>query len=152
MKKSSHSAVASSLQQAGFTDIVLIGDSGGNQRGLQRVAGALNARWADRRARAHFVGEYYDPGWTATERYTEDVLGVAETRSDGHHDDIWVTAMMAVTDPEQIRHRQRLARGLATINGVSIASLDDTVRLGRAMIDFRAELTARAVRSRLAGN
>ena len=142
--------IAASLRQAGFRDIVLIGDSGGNQAGMATVAANLNERWADTTTRVHFVREFYDPGWEATERYTEEELGVAETRHDGYHDDIWVTAMMMVSDPEQVRHAERAAAGLASINGVSIESIDETAELGRKMIEFRADLTATAIRAAIA--
>lgn len=144
--------IASSLRQSGFTDIVLIGDSGGNQRGMANVAEALNTRWAGTATRAHFVREFYDPGWVATEQYTERELGVAETRHDGHHDDIWVTAMMMVTDPEQVRFDARVDADLASINGVALEPLEDTVALGRKMIEFRADLTADAIRAAIAAD
>jgi creatinine amidohydrolase/Fe(II)-dependent formamide hydrolase-like protein len=142
--------IASSLKQAGFTDIVFIGDSGGNQRGMETVAGILNERWKGDPARAHFIMEFYTPGWEETERYTEEELGVAEGAHDGYHDDIWVTAMMAVTDPEQIRYNQRVDAGLASINGVGLEPLADTVELGRKMIEFRADYTVTAIRKALA--
>ena len=144
--------IASSLKQAGFADIVFIGDSGGNQRGMRAVAERLNDRWQDEVARAHFVVEFYSPGWEDTERYTEEMLGVAETASDGYHDDIWVTAMMAVTDPEQIRYRQRLDAGLASINGVDLQPLRETMELGSKMLDFRARYTADVIRRTLAAD
>ncbi len=137
--------IAASLRQAGFADIVLIGDSGGNQAGMARVADRLSRQWGDS-ARIHFIGEFYDPGWAETERYTEQELGIAETRHDGFHDDIWVTAMMMVADPNQVRHQQRLEAGLASINGVSIADLAATVELGQKMIAFRAAHAAKAIR------
>ena len=143
--------IASSLKQAGFTDVVMIGDSGGNQRGMAAVAERLNARWADSGTRAHFVREFYDPGWVATEEFTAEALGVEETGHDGHHDDIWVTAMMMVTDPDQVRFSERAAAGLASINGVAITPLDETVELGRRMIEFRARLTADAIRAAVEG-
>ncbi len=138
--------ISSSLRQAGFLDIVLIGDSGGNQRGMNAVAELLNERWKNEDARVHFVREFYTPGWEETERHTEEVLGVSEGDRDGYHDDIWVTAMMAVTDPEQIRYRERVDAGLASINGVDLTPLDATVDLGRKMIEFRARYTAAAIR------
>ncbi|MFT4670939.1 MAG: creatinine amidohydrolase [Pseudohongiellaceae bacterium] len=137
--------IASSLKQSGFTDIVMIGDSGGNQSGMANVADALGADWTDDETRIHFVREFYDPGWVATEDYTQSELGVAELSNDGYHDDIWVTAMMMVTDPEQVRFSQRVNAGLASINGVSITPLEDTIELGRKMIEFRAEYTALAI-------
>ena len=142
--------IASSLKQSGFTDIVMIGDSGGNQSGMANVADALSADWIDDGTRIHFVREFYDPGWVATEDYTQRELGVAQSSNDGYHDDIWVTAMMMVTDPDQVRFSQRVNAGLASINGVSITPLEDTIELGRKMIEFRAEYTARAIQKAVA--
>lgn len=143
--------IASSLKQHGFKDIILIGDSGGNQRGMQAVAETLNARWTGSDARAHFLAEFYQPGWQVTEDYTEKELGIVETTNDGHHDDIWVTAMMMVTDPETVRYRQRMAADLASINGVDISSLEDSIELGNKMIAVRAAYTADAIRAAIAG-
>lgn len=142
--------IANSMKQSGFTDVVLIGDSGGNQRGMATVAESLEKQWSNQGARIHFVREFYDPGWVETEQYTERVLGVAEGDHDGYHDDIWVTAMMMVTDPEQVRYDQRVDAGLASINGVAITPLNETIDLGKKMIDFRARFTAEAIRAAIA--
>ena len=139
--------IAASLRQAGFNNIVLIGDSGGNQRGMGAVAEALNEAWSEEVTRVHYIREFYDPGWVATENYTAEVLGVEEQEHDGHHDNIWVTAMMMVTDSTQVRYEQRLKADLASINGVDISDLEATTELGRKMIEFRAELTADAIRA-----
>ncbi|GIT34423.1 MAG: hypothetical protein Ct9H300mP4_07420 [Gammaproteobacteria bacterium] len=137
--------IASSLKQSGFKNIIFIGDSGGNQKGMEIVAKKLNQRWSGSGVLAHYIPEYYNPGWEETERFTKEVLGVEETSNDGHHDDIWVTAMMMVTDPEQVRHQQRIDAGLASINGVDITPIDETTELGRKMLEFRAEFTADAI-------
>ena len=47
--------ICSSLKQHGFTDIVLIGDSGGNVRGMKQVAEELNAQWAGGSTDVHFI-------------------------------------------------------------------------------------------------
>ncbi len=138
--------IASSLRQAGFLDIVMIGDSGGNQLGMANVANTLGHRWHGGATRIHFIREFYDPGWLETEQFTERELGVAQTSDDGFHDDIWVTAMMTVTDPEQVRYQQRIEAGLASINGVAITPLVETIQLGQKMIQFRAQYTAEAIR------
>jgi hypothetical protein len=130
----------------------MIGDSGGNQAGMENVARRLNATWSGTPTRVHFVRAYYDPGWKATETYTRDTLGVEQTRDDGIHDDIWVTAMMAVTDPRQIRYEERVEAGLASINGVALEPLERTVELGEAMIAFRARFTADAIREAIAAS
>jgi creatinine amidohydrolase/Fe(II)-dependent formamide hydrolase-like protein len=141
--------IASSLKQHGFEDIVFIGDSGGNQKGMKSVAEKLNERWANSGVRAHFIAEFYTSGWEETEKYTAEVLGVEESRWDGHHDDIWVTAMMMVTNPDTVRHDQRLSADLATINGVDISDREKTIELGRKMVEFRARHTADAIRAAL---
>ncbi|WP_439102129.1 creatininase family protein [Congregibacter sp.] len=138
--------IATSLKQSGFTDIVMIGDSGGNQEGMKNVAAALNERFEKTPTRFHFIEAFYNPGWEATENYTRDVLGIDETQKDGHHDDIWVTAMMMATDPAQVRFDERVSAGLASINGVPITPLQDAVALGERMIAFRAAMTADAIR------
>ena len=48
-----------SLKQHGFVDVFLIGDSGGNQNGMQVVSEALNDEWRSSESRVHFVSEYY---------------------------------------------------------------------------------------------
>jgi hypothetical protein len=54
--------------------------------------------------------------------------------------------MMMLTDPETVRFQQRVEAGLASINGVALSPLQDTVELGRRMVEFRAGLTAKVVR------
>jgi len=48
-----------SLNQHGFIDILLIGDSGGNQNGMRVVSEALNDEWKNSETRVHFISEYY---------------------------------------------------------------------------------------------
>jgi len=140
------SDIADSLRLHGFRDVILIGDSGGNQRGMKAVAEDLNRRWQGSGATAHAVLEFYQPGWSETEKYTEEVLGVREGKSDGHHDDIWVTAMMMVTDPTSVRYQERVDAELASINGIDLTPMEDTIELGRKMVAFRAEYTANVIR------
>ena len=54
--------------------------------------------------------------------------------------------MMMVTEPAQVRYEQRVEAGLASINGVPLTPLEDTIELGRKMVEFRAEYTANAIR------
>ena len=52
--------ICRSYRAHGFVDIILIGDSGGNQRGMQAVAETLNELWKGEAARVHFLPEYYN--------------------------------------------------------------------------------------------
>src|SRR5947207_4413549 len=52
-------SAARSFRQHGFRDIVLLGDHGGYQKNMVRVADKLNREWAGSAARVHAVTEYY---------------------------------------------------------------------------------------------
>lgn len=135
--------VAMSLAAHGFENVVFIGDSGGNQRGMAAVAEAMNARWTD--ARAHFVPEYYQ-SYTDAFDYIRDELGVAEPMNEGIHDDIVITTQMMTQSLEAVRYEQRLEAGNASINGISIADLHQARMIGSAILAFRVERTAAAIR------
>lgn len=48
-----------SFKVNGFTNIVFIGNSGGNQPGLKAAAEQLTNEWAGSGTRAHFISDYY---------------------------------------------------------------------------------------------
>jgi creatinine amidohydrolase len=148
--------IVASLEAHGFLDIVLIGDSGGNVRGMQNVADALNEAWADERSRVHFIPEYYTEDMYSCD-FLKAELGVFQqpdncvaTRNE-YHDDYHYSSIIATTDPERIRARQRMEVGLFSINGVDLAPLERTVENGRRLVQYRAEITARAIRAAIAG-
>ena len=148
--------IVASLAAHGFTDIVLIGDCGGNTRGMQNVADRLNVEWADRPARVHHIGEYYTEDIYSCD-FLKAELGIFQqpdecvaTRNE-YHDDYHYSSIIATTDPERIRARQRMEAGLFSINGVSLEPLEQTVENGRRLVEYRAEITARAIRAAIAG-
>src|SRR6185503_3089709 len=69
---------ARSLKQHGFTDICLIGDSGGNQTGQKTVADLLNKEWAGTNVRVHHITAYY-PGrgddWVVSQGVSKEDVG-----------------------------------------------------------------------------
>jgi len=133
--------IASSLKAHGFEHIILLGDSGGNQRGMANVAEALNQRWTD--ARAHFIPEFYEYEKAFT--YMEEELGISEPTSDGLHDDFVITSMMMVADPTSVRWQQRVDAGKASINGVSIADKEATIEIGKKLLQFRVDHAVKAI-------
>lgn len=147
--------IASSLAAHGFTDIILIGDSGGNRRGMENVADELNAKWADRPARVHFIPEYYSEDIYSCD-FLKEELGIfqqpdecAATRNE-FHDDYHYSSIIATTDPTRIRAEQRIEAGLFSINGVDLNPLEKTIENGRRLVQYRAEITARAIRASIA--
>jgi len=152
--------IARSYRAHGFTDIILIGDSGGNQAGMRNVADALNRRWVAQGsdARVHFLPEYYsEDQWSYDFLKT---LGITQldrsagaepdTRTDtrnGIHDDIYYEAQIAVQDPNHIRVEERARAGLMSLHGVPYPSVPWVADVGRRLAAYRAEVTARAYRA-----
>lgn len=139
---------AEGLKANGFAHVVLIGDSGGNQRGLANVAKKLSAAWAGSRTTIHFIPEYYD-SWEAADAAWAS-LGVSKTLDEGLHDDYSVNAIIATVDPGKIRFEERRASGKASINGQSLLPIETTVANGRALVDIRVRVTVDAIRKALA--
>lgn len=138
--------IARSLRAHGFRRVLLIGDSGGNQDGMRRVAERLSAEWAGGETTIHYIPEYYDnPHW---KRWLE-AQGVHE-QDEGLHDDVRHSAIMMTVDPMTVRMPQRLAKGLFSINGVALAPAEETIALGRALVDYQAEVTVGAIRRAIA--
>ncbi|MEM1246581.1 MAG: creatininase family protein [Acidobacteriota bacterium] len=135
--------VVSSLKAHGFETVALIGDSGGNQRGMKNVAERLNERWGQKIAL--FVPEYYANDEVM--RFMNEDLGIVEPKNDGLHDFYWATAMQMVTDPATVRYDERVAAGKAMINGVSIAPKEDSIKVGRQLLQVRVEATVAAIQS-----
>jgi creatinine amidohydrolase len=65
-------AAARSLKAHGFTEILFIGDSGGNQPGMKNVTDTLNAEWKDSGTKVFALTEYYEAG-------RDNRAGISET-------------------------------------------------------------------------
>jgi hypothetical protein len=149
--------ICRSYKAHGFTDIILIGDSGGNQRGMQNVADTLNRRWASEKARVHYLREYYtEDQWSWDFLKAQGIVQIdsmppagqardrrTDTRN-GMHDDVYYEAQVAVQSPALIRAEQRIKAGQLTLHGVDLAPVSKTVELGRKLAEYRAGITARA--------
>jgi creatinine amidohydrolase len=146
--------MAMSLRGMGFTDIVLIGDSGGNQAPMKEVAAELTAEHQGVPARFHYVPEYYD--YESVQRFIrakgieEGIEFGASYGTDGLHEELGIDAIMMVYDPETVRIEQRTKANRATINGVSLLPVEKTVALGKEIIELRANNTVAAIRKALA--
>jgi len=138
--------VIHSLKVHGFKNIILIGDSGGNQGGQRAVADSLTAIWQGDPVVAH-VQEYYD--YAGVAKYME-THGLVSGKSDGLHDDPVITLNMFVTDPRSVRWEERVKAGKATIDGVSIADRKKDLELARQIVEFRTTTTVDAIKKAIA--
>jgi creatinine amidohydrolase/Fe(II)-dependent formamide hydrolase-like protein len=136
--------IVHSMKVHGFKNIMLIGDSGGNGRGMGAVATKLNTEWNGSPVVAH-IAAHYD--YASVGRLLNE-LGVTKEgqQGDGLHDDPGITMNMMVTDPNSVRWEQRVKAGKATINGVSIADKNKALGIGRKIVEMRATNTAAAIR------
>jgi creatinine amidohydrolase/Fe(II)-dependent formamide hydrolase-like protein len=134
---------AESLKQAGFTHIVLIGDHGGYQTQLKKVADRLNHLWAMSRTRAHFIAAYYDAAQTAYVRALR-AKGLSDAEI-GTHAGAADTSLELAVDPAMVRRD-----GLAAAHGGNVGVSGDPRRasaeLGRLGVDLIVDETVAAIR------
>ena len=146
--------MALSLKSMGFTNVVFLGDSGGNQNGMKNVAAKLNDRFKGAPARFHFIPEYYN--YPAVRQFVQ-ANGVTETMefeasqgSDGIHEEYGIDALMMLYDPKTVRLDERKKAGKTTINGADLLPLDKTLAMGRRIVELRTSLTVAAINKSLA--
>lgn len=140
--------IAESLQAHGFRQLILIGDSGGNQAGMKAVAEALSKKWTGGPAKIRFIPEYYDFYNSGALSKWLETKGIHEV-DEGHHDNVAITAMTMTVDPNAVRMSERRAKGKFSINGVPLDPAEKTIALGRKAIEYRAGITVAAIRKAL---
>jgi creatinine amidohydrolase len=140
--------VVHSLKMHGFENIVLIGDSGGNTKGMQAVADKWNAEWKGAPLVIH-AREYYD--YASVLKYLRE-LGVIKEgqKTDGLHDDPAITLNMLIADPNSVRWDQRVKTKQATIDGVSIADKQKSLDIAKKIVEMRAKVTVDAIQKAMA--
>ncbi len=134
--------VARSLRASGFSHIVFLGDSGGNQAGMKAVAEEMHAAFGGSPG-VHFIPEFYDVmglrNWLSENGIKEEPEGI--------HDEFAMSSMMAAVDPDSIRTAERRQAGLFRINGVDLDPLDETVAWGLRLFRYRSSVTVPAIRA-----
>jgi len=133
---------ARSLAVHGFTDIVMIGDSGGNQRGMEQVADMLNEEWASDTPRVHFVGDYY-----ADNGFREWLIEQGETAETiGGHAGISDTSQLLAVDPRHIRTDRLAPGGGGPDSGVSGDPTRASVERGVRGMQFKVDAAPNQIR------
>lgn len=129
-------AAARSLKAHGATEILFIGDSGGNQQGMRTVADKLNEEWKGTKTRVFALTDYYEGGrehyraWMeAAFGYTDDIIG--------SHAGISDTSQMLHVRPSGVRKDQIKPWGGPKDSGVSGDPTKATAEIGRMGIEFK---------------
>ena len=145
-------ATARSLRQHGFRDVALLGDHGGYQKSLEKVANKLNREWsgtAGPRCRVHALQDYYHAAQTGhAELLVARGFGAAEI---GSHAGLADTALMLATDPALVRKDQlvRAAKAGAS-EGVAGDPRRASAELGQIGVAQIVEASVAALKARIA--
>lgn len=137
---------ARSFKVNGFTDIVLIGDSGPNQKGLQSVANLLNKEWTKTRVRVHFVPDYYDENgfraWLQSQGETPEAIGTHAGISD--------TSQLMALNPDWIRNDKLAPGGDSKLTGVSGNPARASIAYGKKGLELKIEAAVAQIQKLIA--
>jgi creatinine amidohydrolase/Fe(II)-dependent formamide hydrolase-like protein len=129
-------AAARSLAVHGFTDILFIGDSGGNQAGLTNVATKLNEEWKDRPSKVFALTDYYNTGREHYRAWLRAAFSYDDTIV-GSHAGISDTSQLLFVRPAGIRKEQLKPWGGPKDSGVSGDPAKATAEIGRMGLEFK---------------
>lgn len=135
---------AKSLKAGGFTHIILIGDSGGNQRGMGDVATTLNAEWAGS-ARVHFIGDYYTKAgedmrkWLNGQGFTNEQIG--------SHAGMLDTSELMYVNPKLVRPDKFANNGGFQGSGVSGDPTKASAKIGEGLLKIKIDNAVAQIRA-----
>jgi creatinine amidohydrolase/Fe(II)-dependent formamide hydrolase-like protein len=145
MKVTEHAA--RSFRANGFKDIVLIGDSGPNQKGLQSVARQLNKEWAASGVRVHYIGDYYH-----TKLFEEWLKKQGLSAADiGTHGGVEDTSELMAIHPQHIRMDKLAPGGNFAATGVNGNPSRASAAYGKQGLEFRISAAVQQIRRVTAG-
>jgi creatinine amidohydrolase/Fe(II)-dependent formamide hydrolase-like protein len=136
--------IGASLAVHGFTEIVFLGDSAGNQRGMQKAAAQINKRFHQSPTRAFYIPEFYN--YPELRKFLAQ-RGIEEQPEDFHEELAFSLQLLAISPPT-LRYEQRIAAGHTTLGGLSLLDRDKLVALGKEIIEMRAQSSVKAIRER----
>ncbi|MCI4660390.1 MAG: creatininase family protein [Neomegalonema sp.] len=133
---------ALSLETHGFTEVILLGDSGGNIAPMQAVAEALNGRWFGRRARVIALERYYAANgqreWLKEQGLSDEQIGP--------HAGIRDTSEALALDPGLIRQKAMGPQDFARDGGTGNSALASP-QIGREMLHLKIEAALAEIRA-----
>jgi creatinine amidohydrolase len=129
-------AAARSLKVHGFTEILFIGDSGGNQQGLRNVAAKLNEEWKGSGVTVYALTDYYEGGREHYRAWLEAAFGY-DDEVVGSHAGISDTSQMLFVRPAGVRKDQIKPWGGPADSGVSGDPTKATAAIGEMGLKFK---------------
>ena len=139
---------ARSLRGSGFKDIILIGDSGGNQSGMDSVANKLNAEWKSTGVRVHFIPDYYTKAHAQQQNWIADTAKIMPRDSIGSHANIMDTSELMFIHPELVKtDRYKIAN---SANGVTGNPSKASKEIGKKLLDIKIKLALEQIKTKMA--
>jgi creatinine amidohydrolase/Fe(II)-dependent formamide hydrolase-like protein len=133
---------ARSLKVHGFTDILFIGDSGGNQTGMEEVAEALNQEWDHERTRVHFISDWYSSAVT----FRSMLKNQGETdETIGTHAGLYDTSLLLAVAPEHVRTEKMTQGKGMDIDGVIGDPTGASAEIGKIGMDIMHEAAMKQI-------
>jgi len=144
-------AVARGLKSLGFTEVLLVGDNGGNQGPLSNVAALLNREWTGSGAQAYALTDFYEKSHEYQDAWFLGQYGW-DASVVGSHAGIKDTSQLLYVKPEDVR-LGRIAESFTNKqeSGVSGDPTKATVEFGRVAIEFKANAAIAQYRALKAG-
>lgn len=129
-------AAARSLASHGFTEILFIGDSGGNQNGMQAVADKLTEEWGDTGPKVYALVDYYRKGQEYARAWLQAEYGYTPEQI-GSHAGITDTSAVMYVFPDGVREDRRMPGGGSPDAGVTGDPTLATAEIGRMVVRFK---------------
>lgn len=130
-------AAARSLRAHGFTEILLVGDNGGNQNGIRQVAERLNAEWAGSGVTVYPLTDYYDRGQDYTRMWLQAAYDY-DMNTIGSHAGITDTSAMMYVYPDGVRRNMLMENPGDGVSGNPTLARAD---IGYMVVEFKVRAT-----------
>ena len=138
---------ARSFRTHGFTDILLIGDSGGNQQGMMDVAEMLSEEWATDETRVHHISEWY-----ITTSFKDWLRDQGETKeAAGTHAGLLDTSTLLAVAPQHVRQDNMSPGQGGDVDGVGGDPTRSSAEVGRVGMDLYFQAAMTQINQMLAG-
>jgi creatinine amidohydrolase len=138
-----------SLVKSGFTDIILIGDSGGNQDGMRDVALKVNGEWAGNGNRVHWIGDYYAKAMAEQRKLLVDSLKLTDAEV-GSHAGVLDSSELMYVDATLIRPNKLAPNGGMQGSGVTGDPTKATKEIGKRILDIKIANAVAQIKASLA--
>ena len=137
-------STARGYRSQGFRDVVFLGDHGGYQKQIKKVAEKLNREWGGTPTRAHAVGEYYE---AVSKEYVAALKARGFSEEEiGLHAGLADTSLMLAIDPSLVRTDRLKSAAQDKGNGVNGDPAQSSSSLGKIGVDLVVKRTVEAIK------